>query len=166
MIVSNNGVIGDAIKSINVFGNQKLSDEDNKKRQKQTKEVEPIVTKIPKMKIQKSSKKYHPFTNQKANLRCSLGNLTEFLEGLTPAQKKVVREMGFGNILYINIHTISTGFAYWLLQNYDPNTQKIFDGTHEIKVSSSLIIDIFGIPNGGKFVVTKFRPNSKKRSCK
>ncbi|MFS8025641.1 hypothetical protein Hanom_Chr16g01477501 [Helianthus anomalus] len=132
-----------------------------KKKHKQTKDVEPIVTKIPKKKIQKSSKKYHPFTNQKANLRCSPGNLTEFLEGLTPAQKKVVKEMGFGDILFINIHTIPTGFAYWLLQNYEPNTHKIFDGTHEITVSSSLINDIFGIPNGGKFVVTKFRPNSK-----
>ncbi|KAM0046588.1 putative flavonoid 3',5'-hydroxylase [Helianthus debilis subsp. tardiflorus] len=122
---------GDAIKTINVFASQKLLDEDNKKKkQKQTKQVEPIVTKIPKKKIQKSSKKYHPFTNQKANLRCSPGNLTEFLEGLTPAQKKVVKEMGFGDILFINIHTIPTGFAYWLVQNYDPNTQKIFDGTH------------------------------------
>ncbi|MFS7919540.1 hypothetical protein Hanom_Chr03g00213841 [Helianthus anomalus] len=74
--------------------------------------------------------------------------------------------MGFGNILCINIHTIPNAFAYWLLQNYDPNTHKIFYGTYEITISSSSINEIFGIPNGGKFVVTKFRPNSKNKVVK
>ncbi|KAI3733103.1 hypothetical protein L1987_64321 [Smallanthus sonchifolius] len=76
------------------------------------------------------------------------GNLINLLHNLTKSQRKVVEETGFGKTLLLKLHIIPTSLGYWLLQNYDPSTGILNDGANEYKLTTSLINEIFGIPNG------------------
>ena len=103
---------------------------------------------------------YYHFTGMRISLRCSPTNLYSFLKKLTKEQKKVVCSMGFGEMLGLSLHTIPTAFGYWLLKNFDPTTDILNDSTHEIKVTSSMIHEVFGIPHGPLKVHTRIRPNA------
>ncbi|KAI3776504.1 hypothetical protein L1987_46289 [Smallanthus sonchifolius] len=92
--------------------------------------------------------KHIPFTGKKLLLRCAPGNLINLLHNLTKSQRKVVEEIGFGKTLLLKLHMIPTSLGYWLLQNYDPSTDILNDGANEYKLTTSLINEIFGIPNG------------------
>ncbi|KAI3827497.1 hypothetical protein L1987_01573 [Smallanthus sonchifolius] len=92
--------------------------------------------------------KHIPFTGKKLLLRCAPGNLINLLHNLTKSHRKVVEEISFGKTLLLKLHTIPTSLGYWLLQNYDPSTDILNDGANEYKLTTSLINEIFGIPNG------------------
>ncbi|KAL8189408.1 hypothetical protein R6Q57_028974 [Mikania cordata] len=97
---------------------------------------------------------------QKIFMRCSPANLINFLEKLNEDQKKAVKEMGFGEVLCLKLHTIPTAFGYWLLKNYNPQTDIQNIGSSQFKITPDLIYLVFGIPNGKITVHEKFRPNS------
>ncbi|KAL8201864.1 hypothetical protein R6Q57_011011 [Mikania cordata] len=93
-------------------------------------------------------------------MRCSPANLINFLEKLNEDQKKAVKEMGFGEVLCLKLHTIPTAFGYWLLKNYNPQTDIQNIGSSQFNITPDLIHLVFGIPNGKITVHEKFRPNS------
>ncbi|KAL8245877.1 hypothetical protein R6Q59_007093 [Mikania micrantha] len=68
--------------------------------------------------------------------------------------------MGFQEIMCLQLHAIPSAFAYWLLRNYNPETDSINDGEREIQLSSNLIQEVFKFPNGGTKVTIKTRPNA------
>ncbi|KAL8217596.1 hypothetical protein R6Q57_020969 [Mikania cordata] len=68
--------------------------------------------------------------------------------------------MGFQEILCLQLNSIPSAFGYWLLRNYNPQTDSINDGEREIHLSSSLIQEVFNFPNGGTKVTVKTRPNT------
>ncbi|KAL8225662.1 hypothetical protein R6Q57_018219 [Mikania cordata] len=71
-----------------------------------------------------------------------------------------VKEMGFGEVLCLKLHTIPTAFGYWLLKNYNPQTDIQNIGSSQFKITPDLIHLVFGITNGKITVHEKFRPNS------
>ncbi|KAI3717572.1 hypothetical protein L1987_69274 [Smallanthus sonchifolius] len=101
-----------------------------------------------------------PFTGKKLLLRCAPGNLINLLHNLTKSQRKVVEEIGFGKTLLLKLHTIPASLGYWLLQNYDPSTDILNDGANEYKLTTSLINEIFGIPNGETQVTQMSKPKT------
>ncbi|KAK9053285.1 hypothetical protein SSX86_029918 [Deinandra increscens subsp. villosa] len=113
------------------------------------------ISEIEEQKTEKRSKRknnHNKKASKNANLRCSSGNLTIVINNLSDGQKKDVKEMGFGNLLNLSIHSIPTAFGYFLLKNYDSETDILNDGENKIKISSELIKEVFQIPNGGKEV--------------
>ncbi|KAL8201465.1 hypothetical protein R6Q57_012804, partial [Mikania cordata] len=74
-------------------------------------------------------------------------------------QKKAVKEMDFCEVLCLKLHTIPTAFGYWLLKNYNPETNVQNIGYSQFKITPDLIHLVFGIPNGKIMVHEKFRPN-------
>lgn len=106
-----------------------------------------------------SSIVYYPYTAEKISLRCSTTNLTTVIESLNDTQKEAVRNMNFGDTLFINLHTIPTRFGFYLLKNYDTTNDIVNDGKMQFKVTPELIHEVFGIPLGKMKVKTKLKPN-------
>ncbi|KAI3755083.1 hypothetical protein L1987_54876 [Smallanthus sonchifolius] len=75
-------------------------------------------------------------------------------------KRKVVEEIGFGKTLLLKLHMIPTSLGYWRLQNYDPSTNILNDGANEYKLITSLINEIFGIPNGETQVTQMSKPKT------
>ncbi|KAL8249283.1 hypothetical protein R6Q59_006151 [Mikania micrantha] len=142
-----------------------MKTQSKKNKQKKTQSVEESVntTQVQpkKRKKQKKPKSVHfPFDEKRLIVRCAISDLTKFIESLSSSQKKAVAEMGFEEILYLRLNAIPSAFAYWLLRNYNPETDSINDGEREIQLSSSLIEEVFKFPNGGTKVTIKTRPNA------
>ncbi|KAD3641551.1 hypothetical protein E3N88_30775 [Mikania micrantha] len=143
-----------------------------KNKQKITQSVEESVntTQVQpkKRKKKKKPKSVHfPFDEKRLIVRCAISNLKKFIESLSSSQKKAVAEMGFEEILYLQLHAIPSAFAYWLLRNYNPETDTINDGEREIQLSSSLIEEVFKFPNGGTKVLYIYqKEKNKAKWCK
>ncbi|KAL8215303.1 hypothetical protein R6Q57_004752 [Mikania cordata] len=101
----------------------------------------------------KERKQKPKLKGKKIFMRCSPANLIIFLEKLNEDQKKAVKEMGFGEVLCLKLHTIPTAFGYWLLKNYNPETDVQNVGSSQFKITLDLIHLVFGIPN----VVSEWR---------
>ncbi|KAI3732472.1 hypothetical protein L1987_63677 [Smallanthus sonchifolius] len=112
-----------------------------KKKRKQPEEgqgeCEEKVTDCKKRKTSSSEtkQKHIPFNGKKLLLRCAPGNLITLLQYLTKSQRK-------------------------LLQNYDPSTYILNDGANEYNLTTSLINEIFGIPNGETQVTQMSKPKT------
>ncbi|KAK9078728.1 hypothetical protein SSX86_002785 [Deinandra increscens subsp. villosa] len=95
---------------------------------------------------------------KKIVMRCSSGNLISVINALTDEQRKAVKDMGFKSILKLSIHSIPTSLGFYILRNYDPSTNEIYDGEDRILISSELIQEVFRISNGGKPVLHCEKP--------
>ncbi|KAL8217085.1 hypothetical protein R6Q57_023922 [Mikania cordata] len=141
----------------------KLKEAGPKRKIETSQQAEKVKVKKLKGNIEKSEENQSPYfeyTGQKIFMRCSPANLINFLEKLNEDQKKTVKEMGFGEVLCLKLHTIPTAFGYWLLKNYNPQTDIQNIGSSQFKITPDLIHLVFGIPNGKITVHEKFRPNS------
>ncbi|MFS7923975.1 hypothetical protein Hanom_Chr03g00267161 [Helianthus anomalus] len=65
--------------------------------------------------------------------------------------------MGFGALLNFNIHHVPTRLAFWLASNYDDAAGVLNFGATRLRITSTLVNTIFGIPNGGIKIVEKER---------
>ncbi|KAK9071264.1 hypothetical protein SSX86_009832 [Deinandra increscens subsp. villosa] len=101
---------------------------------------------------------HHKYIGKKIVVRCSSGNLISVIDALTDEQRKAVKDMGFKSILNLSIHSIPTSLGFYILRNYDPSTNEIYDGEDRILISSELIQEVFRIPNGGKPVLHCEKP--------
>ncbi|KAI3755088.1 hypothetical protein L1987_54881 [Smallanthus sonchifolius] len=146
--------------------NKEAGEEDDIKKRKDPEQgqgqCEGKITDCKKRKTSTSEtmQKHIPFTSKKLLLRCAPRNLINLLHNLTKSQRKVVEEIGFGKTLLLKLHTIPTSLGYWLLQNYDPSTDILNDGANEYKLTTSLINEIFGIPNGETQVTQMSKPKT------
>ncbi|KAJ0693220.1 putative phospholipase [Helianthus annuus] len=70
------------------------------------------------------------------------------LNGLSAAQKADLKDMGFASLTAFNIHKIPVGLGRWLLVNYSHETNELNVGSHVIKVTTSKVHDVFGVPMG------------------
>ncbi|KAL8210020.1 hypothetical protein R6Q57_006752 [Mikania cordata] len=141
----------------------KLKEAGSKRKIETSQQAEKVKVKKLKGNIEKSEENQSPYfeyTGQKIFMRCSPANLINFMEKLNEDQKKAVKEMGFGEVLCLKLHTIPTAFGYWLLKNYNPQTDIQNIGSSQFKITPDLIHLVFGIPNGKITVHEKFRPNS------
>ncbi|KAK9080343.1 hypothetical protein SSX86_000101 [Deinandra increscens subsp. villosa] len=101
---------------------------------------------------------HHKYSGKKIVVRCSSGNLISVIDALTDEQRKAVKDMGFESILKLSIHSIPTSLGFYILRNYDPSTNEIYDGEDRILITSELIQEVFRIPNGGKPVLHCEKP--------
>ncbi|KAL8208354.1 hypothetical protein R6Q57_007766 [Mikania cordata] len=141
----------------------KLKEAGSKRKIETSQQAEKVKVKKLMGNIEKSEENQSPYfeyTGQKIFMRCSPANLINFLEKLNEDQKKAVKEMGFGEVLCLKLHTIPTAFGYWLLKNYNPQTDIQNIGSSQFKITPDFIHLVFGIPNGKITVHEKFRPNS------
>ncbi|KAL8265875.1 hypothetical protein R6Q59_003219 [Mikania micrantha] len=142
-----------------------MKTQSNKNKEIKTQFVEESVSttqvRPKKRKRQKKLKSVHfSFEGKRLIVRCVISNQTKFIEILSSSQKKVVTEMRFQDIMCLKVNAIPSAFAYWLLRNYNPETDSVNDEDREIQLSSSLIQEVFKFPNGGTKVTVKTRPNA------
>jgi len=69
---------------------------------------------------------------------------------LTPEQRKMIEDAGFGGLLKIACHTFPLKFCGWLLQRFDTDDcELVIKGRGRIPVTSESVHRVLGIPNSG-----------------
>lgn len=69
---------------------------------------------------------------------------------LTPDQRKMIEDAGFGGLLKIGCPTFPLGFSGWLLRRFDTDyCELVVKGRGRIPVTSDSVHRVLGIPNGG-----------------
>ncbi|KAK8445447.1 hypothetical protein SEVIR_9G327000v4 [Setaria viridis] len=69
---------------------------------------------------------------------------------LTPDQRKMIEDAGFGGLLKIGCPTFPLGFCGWLLRRFDTDyCELVIKGRGRIPVTSDSVHRVLGIPNGG-----------------
>ncbi|KAH6770400.1 hypothetical protein C2S52_015203 [Perilla frutescens var. hirtella] len=77
---------------------------------------------------------------------------------MNDAQRQSVREMGFGDLLHLDISDVPPKIAYWILDNFDVKRGKIvFEGDRRVHVNENDVQLIFGFPKGPRLIVKKAR---------
>ncbi|KAL8267151.1 hypothetical protein R6Q59_004495 [Mikania micrantha] len=105
-----------------------------------------------------SHQKFVPYTDKKLKARVGIVNLKNSVTGLSKQQKKAIKSMGFRPFLSLDIDTVPTRFAQWLVSNYDCNRNELNAGHHYIQVTSQTVKDVLGIPLGRLPVNEKNKP--------
>ncbi|XP_035845198.1 uncharacterized protein LOC110933381 [Helianthus annuus] len=81
----------------------------------------------------------YDYDEKKINIRCAVNNLKDYIENMSKEQKKVVREIGFGTILSLKLHSVPCKFGYWLVKNFDAENDEKNTGDEKIKITAELI---------------------------
>ncbi|KAH6824650.1 hypothetical protein C2S53_014010 [Perilla frutescens var. hirtella] len=90
--------------------------------------------------------------------RTSPGALTDAIKLMNDAQRQSVREMGFGDLLHLDISDVPLKIAYWILDNFDVKRGEIvFEGDRRVHVNENDVRLIFGFPKGPRPIVKKAR---------
>ncbi|KAK1413131.1 hypothetical protein QVD17_34898 [Tagetes erecta] len=102
-----------------------------------------------------------PYGDNQIKMRNTPSDLCCALEGLSDAQVSAITDMGFQSILSMDIHDIQPHFGYWLLVNYDHKRSELNVGSRRIKITPSMVHEVFGIPMGKINVVEKNNPRQE-----
>ncbi|KAL4559037.1 hypothetical protein LXL04_031169 [Taraxacum kok-saghyz] len=85
---------------------------------------------------------------QQLRTRFPTKRLTDFVSGLNNTQKACLNSIGFGSVLKLKIDTFSKSLAFWVVDNYNPDTNSICFYNKTIKVTKERVNEIYGIPMG------------------
>lgn len=80
--------------------------------------------------------------------RTSPSTMVECVQALTDEQKEAVREIGFGGLLCMKLVRSHSKLGHYLVENLDDSEMVIHTTGGSIRITSELVKDIFGIPNG------------------
>ncbi|OEL28460.1 hypothetical protein BAE44_0010521 [Dichanthelium oligosanthes] len=88
--------------------------------------------------------------HQEPRHRASPTRIVRLYPHLTPEQRKMIEDAGFGGLLKIGCPTFPLGFCGWLLQRFDTDyCELVIKGRGRIPVTSDSVHRVLGIPNGG-----------------
>ncbi|KAL4562952.1 hypothetical protein LXL04_026983 [Taraxacum kok-saghyz] len=85
---------------------------------------------------------------QQLRTRFPTKRLTDFVSGLNNTKKACVNSIGFGSVLKLKIDTFSKSLAFWVVDNYNPDTNSICFYNKSITVTNERVNEIYGIPMG------------------
>ncbi|CAN6283948.1 unnamed protein product [Urochloa humidicola] len=110
----------------------------------------------------RSSKRQNGLFKEKVEVRgvtarCSVSQVYEVMQGLSNRKKELVRETGFGGLLYFPpITHVDNKFAVWVMCCVDALEHCIvIDDDKKIKFDKHDVGVVFGLPTGGKLVEAK-----------
>ena len=87
---------------------------------------------------------------QEPRHRASPIRIVRLYPHLTPEQRKMIEDAGFGGLLKISCPTFPWGFCGWLLRRFDTDyCELLIKGRGRIPVTSDSVHRVLGIPNGG-----------------
>ncbi|KAL4561794.1 hypothetical protein LXL04_033968 [Taraxacum kok-saghyz] len=99
---------------------------------------------------------------QQLRTRFPTKRLTDFVSGLNNTQKACLNSIGFGSVLKLKIDTFSKSLAFWVVGNYNPDTNSICFYNKTIKVTKERVNKIYRIPMGDEEMkVTNNKKNKK-----
>ncbi|KAL4579529.1 hypothetical protein LXL04_015679 [Taraxacum kok-saghyz] len=81
-------------------------------------------------------------------MRFPTKHLTDFVSDLNDTQKACLSSIGFGSVLKLKIGTFSKSLGFWVVDNYNPDTNSICFYNKTIKVTKERVNEIYGIPMG------------------
>ncbi|KAL6537782.1 hypothetical protein OROMI_025425 [Orobanche minor] len=85
--------------------------------------------------------------------RCNLIIFTKTLSKLNEKQVNVIDEMGFQDVRDLNINTIPSRLAYWVVENFNHNSSELLlTGNRRILVTEDDVTRVYGFPKGKRSV--------------
>lgn len=63
-------------------------------------------------------------------------------------QRACVESIGFGKALTMQLTKLPRRICYWVVNNYDPNTNSIHIKDQRLKIKREIVHQIYGIPIG------------------
>ncbi|KAL6549097.1 hypothetical protein OROHE_008942 [Orobanche hederae] len=85
--------------------------------------------------------------------RCNLITFTKTLPKLNEKQVSAIDEMGFQAVRDLNINTIPSRLAYWVVDNFNHNSSGLLlTGNRRIIVTEDDVTMVYGFPKGKRFV--------------
>ena len=84
----------------------------------------------------------------------SVASMTYFVKILNDNKKQVVKEIGFGGLLDINLDKeLKRGLYPFLVLNFKPNAKILTIGDQKISFNSADMSNVLGIPHTAKLVI-------------
>ncbi|GKE32499.1 hypothetical protein Tco_1451821 [Tanacetum coccineum] len=80
--------------------------------------------------------------------RATMRPLFEAMRGLTPQRKRVVREMGFGNLIDFPIVKIPTKLAFYVVDILNTRKLKLECPMGDIVITPKTVKEVLGLPMG------------------
>ncbi|KAL6581324.1 hypothetical protein OROMI_007247 [Orobanche minor] len=85
--------------------------------------------------------------------RCNLITFTKTLSKLNEKQVSAVDEMGFQAVRDLNINTIPSRLAYWVVDNFNHNSSELLlTRNRRILVTEDDVTRVYGFPKGKRFI--------------
>nr|KAJ0204765.1 hypothetical protein LSAT_V11C500264840 [Lactuca sativa] len=100
------------------------------------------------------------------NTRFPPEHITKTMALLNNDQRKCVESIGFGSALNIQLEKLPRRICYWVVDNYDPNTNSIRVKDKRLVVTRERVHDIYGIPMGDMPMSNPCRANSRNKFVK
>ncbi|KAL6520589.1 hypothetical protein OROMI_032149 [Orobanche minor] len=86
-------------------------------------------------------------------IRCNLITFTKTLSKLNEKQVSAIDEMGFQAVRDLNINTIPSGLAYWVVDNFNHNSSELLlTRNRRILVTEDDVTRVYRFPKGKRFV--------------
>jgi hypothetical protein len=92
--------------------------------------------------------------------RCSANQLCCCIRKMSSKQKSIVRKLGFGKILALQIGGIPQRLGHFVVESFDVSRMEIRVGGGTIKVDEESLYQLLGIPNSG-FDLHSVKPSKK-----
>ncbi|CAH1453883.1 unnamed protein product [Lactuca virosa] len=96
------------------------------------------------------------------NTRFPPEHITKTMALLNNDQRKCVESIGFGSAFNIQLEKLPRRICYWVVDNYDPNTNSICVKDKRLVVTRERVHEIYGIPMGDIPMSNPCRANSRK----
>ncbi|KAH6805128.1 hypothetical protein C2S51_029959 [Perilla frutescens var. frutescens] len=94
----------------------------------------------------------------KLNSRAIPGELALAIKSMTNEQKSAIVEMGFAQLLHLNIDKVPARLVYWVLDKFDASSSEIvIDVRRIITVDVDDVQSVLGFSNGGEKIKTRRR---------
>ncbi|KAI3778653.1 hypothetical protein L2E82_08035 [Cichorium intybus] len=85
---------------------------------------------------------------RKLNTRFPPEHITKTMAMLNNHQRACVESIGFGEALTMQLTKLPRKLCYWVVNNYDPNTNSIRLKDQRLKIKREIVHQIYGIPTG------------------
>ncbi|GKE20376.1 hypothetical protein Tco_1431888 [Tanacetum coccineum] len=136
-------------RKIKVKGKEKvvgIKEDVERKRKIKVKGKEKVVD------VEKGSEKNERVNKQKHNNvltgRATVRQLFEGMHGLSPERKKVIREMGFGDLIEFPIFEIPIKLAFYVVDILNTTNMTLECAMGDIVITSKIVKQVLGLPMG------------------
>ncbi|PWA51812.1 hypothetical protein CTI12_AA414910 [Artemisia annua] len=87
-------------------------------------------------------------TKNTITFRASPNVLKLVLNVTNDYEKKAIRDMGFGDLIKLNIDMIPKALGRWLVDHFDANTCSLMHNNTKLEITGKSLHYILGVPNG------------------
>lgn len=94
----------------------------------------------------KKKQKFYTILRERATIK----HLFEAMQGLSVERRKVIRQMGFGDLIEFTINEVPKRLAFFVVDSLDVETMNLRLPTGNLQLSPQTVNVVLGLPNGSR----------------